>query len=85
MKDVSALVGPHPVRERRIDGVIGVGLGQSWGNDASGSLPRKPVIAIGGQLIANYAIVGVGIDGFAGLWSARRYYGVSLALALGAF
>jgi hypothetical protein len=85
MGDVSVLIGAHPVRERRIDGVIGVGLGQSRGHDALGALPRKPVVAIGGQLLANYAVVGIGIDGFAGLWSSRRYYGIGLALAVGAF
>lgn len=85
MSDVSVLVGAHPVRERHIDGVVGIGAGQSWGHDNLGDLPRKPVIALGGQLNANYALIGVGVDAFAGVWSSRHYYGIGLALAIGAF
>ena len=85
MGDLSVLVGAHAVRERRVDGVLGIGLGRSWGSNVNGSLPRKPVIALGGQLLANYAVVGIGIDGFAGLWSTRHYYGFGLVLAVGGF
>ena len=85
MGDVSVLIGAHPIRERHIDGVLGIGAGQSWGHDALGDLPRKPVVALGAQLNANYALVGIGVDGFAGVWSTRHYYGIGLALAIGAF
>lgn len=83
--DVSALVGVHWIRERRVDGVLGIGIGQSSGRDALGDLPRKPTIALGGQLNVNYAVVGVGVDAFAGLWSSRHYYGIGLAVAIGGF
>ena len=83
--DISVLVGAHAIRERRLDGVIGVGLGESPRHDVFGNFSRTPVIAIGGQLLANYAVVGIGIEGFAGLWSTRHYYGVGLTLAVGGF
>src|ERR1051325_714886 len=70
--DVSVLAGVHAVRERRFDGVLGVGLGSSPRHEVAKPPSRTPVVALGGQLLADYAVVGVGVEGFAGLWSTRH-------------
>src|SRR5215831_7670640 len=74
--DFSLLVGVHPIRESHLNGVIGIGAGQSFRHDGRVELPQKPVLALGGQIMANAAIVGIGLDTFAGIGPSRRYYGM---------
>jgi hypothetical protein len=85
MSDGSLLVGIHLIRESHINGIIAIGAGLSSGHDGVVSLPQKPVMALGGQLMFNVAIIGIGLDAFAGLGSSRHYYGIGVALGLGGF
>jgi hypothetical protein len=85
--DVSVLAGIHPPSDAHVDFIAGAGLGMSGGHGTSGeNLPRQPVVALGAQLNWNYRVVGIGIDGFATMSSeGRQYYGIGLALGVGAF
>ncbi len=85
MGDVSLLVGVHPIRDSHVNGVIAIGAGLSGGHDGVGSLPQKPVMALGGQLMFSVAIIGIGVDAFAGLGSSRHYHGIGVALGIGGF
>jgi hypothetical protein len=85
--DISVLAGLHPLRSRHADGVVLAGVGVSSGHSSTTgeSLGREPVFAGSAQLNFNYVAVGIGVDAFVGVGPTRRYYGVGLALALGAF
>jgi hypothetical protein len=83
--DFALLAGLHPLRARHADAVLLAGIGQSQGHDGQGNtLKREPVFAAGAQVNVNYVLVGLGVDAFAGVGATRRYFGVGLALALGA-
>ena len=83
--DASVLVGVHPIRASHVSGVIAIGVGQSLARHGLGNPPQTPVIAIGGQMVANIAILGIGFDAFAGIGPARHYYGMGLGIAIGGF
>lgn len=84
--DVAALAGIHAHNEPHVDAVVGLGVGFSHALGNAGANRRTmPVLAAGAQLVFNYRLVGVGLDGFGGLGQSRSYYGVGLALAFGRF
>lgn len=86
MGDYSALLGVHYLRAVRGDGVIALGVGQSSGRDSRGyTLSSEPVLAASAQLNLNYALAGIGLDGFTGFARSRHYYAAGLALAVGWF
>jgi hypothetical protein len=86
MGDYSALLGMHYLRAVRGDGVIALGVGQSSGRDSRGyTLSSEPVLAASAQLNLNYALAGIGLDGFTGFARSRHYYAAGLALAVGWF
>jgi len=85
--DFSILAGLHTLRTAHADAVFLAGAGMSYGHStATGDrLVREPVLAGSAQLNFNYVFVGAGLDAFVGVGPTRRYYGVGLSLALGAF
>ena len=85
MSDGSLLVGVHPIRGSQVNGVIAIGAGLSSGHNGHVRLAQEPVMALGGQLIFNVAIIGIGVDAFAALGSSRHYHGIGVALAIGGF
>lgn len=84
--DISVLAGLHTLRARHADGVVAAGVGWSSGHrSATDEAFHEPVLVGSAQLNFNYVVVGIGVDGFVGVGQSTRYYGVGLALALGAF
>lgn len=83
--DVSALVGYHVQPIRRIDGVIAIGLGWNSLSEFLTNYPDQPVVVASAQLVANFYVVGVGVDAFAAAGAHRRYAGIGTAYCVGWF
>lgn len=83
--DVSALVGYRVEPVRRIDGVVAVGVGWNTLTEFLTHYPDQPVIVANVQLVADFYLVGVGVDAFAATGAHRSYAGIGTAFCVGWF
>jgi hypothetical protein len=83
--DVSVLIGYHAALARRMDAVLGIGVGRSNAIDFLTPLPDETVLAASAQLNVNYGLVGLAGAAYGGVGSGRRYGGVGVGFSLGWF
>jgi hypothetical protein len=84
--DVAVLAGIHPHTPRFIDVVLGGGVGMIGGRGTGGeNLARRPAVAMGTQVMFDYRVIGLGIDGFAMSDGSRTVAGIGVAAAVGWF